>query len=151
MPKYKITKATPDLISKIKKINETCLVETYSEQIYKTLIDSTYVCLADTEPIGYILMAEMEPQNIKAKKILAGRAVCIFSFAVLPEYRRKKIGTKLMSYICKYYKMPLFLHVRKSNIIAKKMYEKFGFIIVDEDMDYYKTPVENAYCMCKKK
>ncbi len=41
------------------------------------------------------------------------------------------------------------LEVRKSNVIAIKLYENFGFGFVGERKNFYENPVENALLMTK--
>lgn len=51
----------------------------------------------------------------------------IASIAVLPGYRRKRIGTKLVEEVLKVTKGKAMVEVRKSNEIAINFYKKLGF------------------------
>jgi ribosomal-protein-alanine N-acetyltransferase len=76
----------------------------------------------------------------------------IVNIAVNPKYRKKGIGTKLLGFAIKIAKKnskkEIYLEVRKSNEIAQKLYEKFGFARVREIERYYNNG-ENGYIMRK--
>lgn len=72
------------------------------------------------------------------------------SICVKPDLRKTGIGSNLLSLAIKKSKdlglNAIFLEVRKSNIIAKKLYEKFDFVFVSERKKYY-ADGENALVM----
>jgi len=55
----------------------------------------------------------------------------IVNFAIHPDFRRKKLGTKLLVFLISHIQNQglsvISLEVRESNIIAQHLYEKFGF------------------------
>ncbi len=75
----------------------------------------------------------------------------ILNLAVHHEYRKMGIGSLLVNTIleelkgsgCKY----VYLEVRKSNIAAKRLYEKFNFKVVGIRKNYYTLPEEDACIM----
>lgn len=75
----------------------------------------------------------------------------ITNIAVLPEYRRKKIASRLIEKMIKEAKKRsltlLTLEVRCSNTAAIALYEKYGFKIIGSRKKYYTNPVEDAYIM----
>ena len=75
----------------------------------------------------------------------------IMNIAVHPEYRGNGVGSMLISKlikICPENKIEkLTLEVRKSNVLALKMYEKFGFQIKGERKNYYSDNGESAIIM----
>ena len=77
----------------------------------------------------------------------------ITNIAVLPEYRKRGIGEKLLSAlidICINENSAfLTLEVRKSNLPAISLYEKLGFECVGERKDFYEMPTENALLYTK--
>ena len=77
----------------------------------------------------------------------------VTNVAVLPEYRRRGVGSSLVAEMLKTaesLKLELLtLEVRKSNIAAQKLYEKFGFEILGERKRYYSDNGEDAYIMTK--
>ena len=77
----------------------------------------------------------------------------VTNVAVLPEYRRRGVGSSLVAEMVKTaenLKLELLtLEVRKSNVAAQKLYEKFGFEILGERKRYYSDNGEDAYIMTK--
>ncbi len=77
----------------------------------------------------------------------------ITNVAVLPEYRRKSVGSMLISEIIKSAydsKLTLLtLEVRKSNTAAQGLYKKYGFDIIGERKRYYRDNGEDAWIMTK--
>ena len=65
----------------------------------------------------------------------------ITNVAVAPEYRRRGVASRLLDGLIKYaaeQEMELLtLEVRKSNIAAQRLYEKFGFKVIGERKRYY--------------
>lgn len=85
---------------------------------------------------------------------LAADEAHITNIAVLPEYRGKKLGAALlekMIEIAKNHDVTLMtLEVRVSNVVAQKLYEKFGFQIGGLRKNYYTDNQEDAYVMWVK-
>ena len=77
----------------------------------------------------------------------------VTNVAVLPEYRRRGVGSSLVAEMVKTAESLrlelLTLEVRKSNVAAQKLYEKFGFEILGERKRYYSDNGEDAYIMTK--
>lgn len=75
----------------------------------------------------------------------------ITNIAVSPNFRRMKIGSKLIERIIKEAREKklacLNLEVRKSNLPAQKLYEKYGFSVVGERKNYYSDNKEDALIM----
>ena len=75
------------------------------------------------------------------------------NLAVDPAYRRKSVAKELLDYIldialkreCEL----IFLEVRISNEIARKVYEVAGFATVDRCTSYYDNPAEDALVMSR--
>lgn len=72
----------------------------------------------------------------------------ILNLAVDRKFRRLGIASALVSYIINYLKNNgckyIFLEVRISNEVAKKMYEKFNFRVLGIRKSYYVSPVEDG-------
>lgn len=68
----------------------------------------------------------------------------ITNIAVLKEYRKNKIATKLLNEmlkLCAEHKTAyILLEVRKSNLAAQNLYSKFNFTEELIRKDYYKNP-----------
>lgn len=77
----------------------------------------------------------------------------VTNVAVLPEYRRRGIGSRLVAEMVRVgesLKLDLLtLEVRKSNTAAQSLYEKFGFEIIGERKRYYSDNGEDAHIMIK--
>lgn len=77
----------------------------------------------------------------------------VTNIAVLPEYRRQKIASKLaekMLEICKEDEQ-IVLEVRKSNKIAISFYEKLGFESAGIRKRFYHDPDEDGITMLRRK
>lgn len=89
---------------------------------------------------------------------LMGREVAdeaeIFTFAVMPKYRRQGHGGALVSAAIDGMRSRgiknLFLEVRESNLGAIAFYERFGFSKMGYRKLYYRDPEEAAITMGKK-
>lgn len=77
----------------------------------------------------------------------------ITNVAVIPEYRQKGVGSKLIEGLIergRELRLDLLtLEVRKSNTVAQHLYKKFGFEILGERKRYYNDNGEDAYIMTK--
>jgi ribosomal-protein-alanine N-acetyltransferase len=75
----------------------------------------------------------------------------ITNIAVLPEFRGKKLGEKLFRYTMQKLIMMdvsrLSLEVRESNIVAQKMYRKFGLVPGGIRKNYYVDNQEDGIVM----
>ena len=77
----------------------------------------------------------------------------IASIAIAKDYRRRGLGYQMMQYIdrigreneCEF----AFLEVRESNLPARNLYKKCGFIDLKIKRDYYQDNHEDAYEMMK--
>lgn len=78
----------------------------------------------------------------------------ISNIAVLPAFRSKKIGFSILDSIISVCKSEgcarITLELRKSNDVARALYEKCGFICVGERPKFYSNPTETAILMDKK-
>jgi ribosomal-protein-alanine N-acetyltransferase len=71
--------------------------------------------------------------------------VHIINMAVHPDYRAQGIGKRLMQHVLNDEEV-FFLEVRVSNENAKKIYEKYGFKVINIRKGYY-ADGEDAYVM----
>ena len=94
------------------------------------------------EIIGYIIFWQI------------GQEVQISNFAVHPDYRRKGLGSSVLSRMLRIIKergaRVVVLEVRESNNSARCLYEKFGFEAAGIRRNYYSRPDEDAVVMVKK-
>ncbi len=144
-------------LDQVIKINEITLPEHYPRWFWENHLvnwgKAFYVAETDEGKIvGYVMSrVEYGLGFIVGGMVKKGH---IISIAVLPEYRRKGIGSKLLAkalealrdeYECK----EVYLEVRVSNTPAIKMYEKHGFKIVERIPMYY-VDGEDAYLMARE-
>lgn len=78
----------------------------------------------------------------------------ITNIAVLPEFRRAGVGSRLVEAVIKkaleLELSLLTLEVRKSNMAAQGLYSKYGFEIIGERKRYYSDNREDALIMTKR-
>ena len=72
----------------------------------------------------------------------------LYRIAVLEKFRRNGIASQLMDYFQKACisrgVAAAFLEVRASNISARRLYEKYGFVFLGTRRNYYTEPKEDA-------
>ncbi len=77
----------------------------------------------------------------------------IANVAVWPEYRRRRVASRLLNVFFDFAQAHalrfISLEVRRSNIAAIALYQKFGFIEVGCRRNYYVKPKEDALIMTK--
>lgn len=79
----------------------------------------------------------------------------VTNVAILPEYRGRKLGEKLMDELIQHAKargaVSMTLEVRTTNTVAQGLYEKFGFTSRGIRRNYYTDTKEDALIMwCDK-
>ena len=75
----------------------------------------------------------------------------IYRIAVLPDYRRRGVAYRLLSYALKTERGRglecVFLEVREGNLAARGLYRSYGFSEYGKRKNYYKNPTEDAVVM----
>ncbi|AIF42400.1 ribosomal protein S18-alanine N-acetyltransferase [Virgibacillus sp. SK37] len=110
---------------------------------YQELVDNDYahyfVMEADKKIIGY------------AGVWLVVDDAQITNIAIMPDYRGNKLGEKLFGFTIQQILLlggtRLSLEVRKSNIIAQRLYRKFGLVPGGIRKNYYTDNQEDAIVM----
>lgn len=78
----------------------------------------------------------------------------IESIVIKKDFQRKGIGSLLINFIFEYAKTNninnIFLEVRKSNIPAIQLYNKYGFYQINTRKNYYINPNEDALILKKE-
>jgi [ribosomal protein S18]-alanine N-acetyltransferase len=78
----------------------------------------------------------------------------INNLAVLPEARRTGVATMLLDYVLKegasLGAQRATLEVRRSNDVARRLYEGFGFSVTSVRRAYYTNPVEDALVLWRE-
>ena len=113
--------------------------ETYRQEVEKNKYAHYFVIEVDKVLIGFvgIWLVRDEAQ--------------ITNIAIHPNYRGYKLGEKLfgfaVQYVINHGATRLSLEVRKSNIVAQKLYEKFGLVAGGIRKGYYPDNGEDAIVM----
>lgn len=137
-------------------INRKCLPENYPERFFRTIyseLPSAFiVCEINSTVIGYT-MARIESGLSHYSIFHRAKKGHTVSIAILPEYRRRGFGSKLLKEsieaMIQQGATELFLEVRMSNDAAIKLYESMGYKILKEIRHYYRD-FEGAYLMALK-
>jgi len=137
-------------------INRICLPENYAPyfflDLYERFPETFIVAEEDGEIVGYV-MCRIETGLPDFGLLGIAKRGHVISIAVLPEHRRKGIGTALMKEAMAgmkgYKSKECYLEVRVSNTPAVKLYEKLGFEASRVVRGYY-ADGEDAYIMSLK-
>ncbi len=138
-----IIKMTADHAKALAELDKECFAVPWSEKSFREETENAlaryFVAEKDGKIIGY------------GGVWVVGEEGQITNIAVLPEYRRCGVASLLLEKIleectglCR-----IVLEVRKSNIGAISLYEKFGFKNVGERKNFYHSPTENAIIMIR--
>ena len=155
MEEYKIREFKPEDLDAVVRINRENLPENYPSFFFKIHYENFpkafIVAEANGKVVGYI-MCRVETGKLYTRDGV-GRQGHIVSLAVVPEMRRKGIGTSLMKRaleaLYNVYKVDeYYLEVRVSNTPAISLYKKLGFKPAKVIRGYY-LDGEDAYLMVK--
>jgi ribosomal-protein-alanine N-acetyltransferase len=138
------------------EINLVCLPENYPpyffRDIHNRFPETFIVAERDGVIIGYI-MCRIERGLSEFKTFGFSKKGHVISIAVLPEYRLKGIGLRLINTAIQkmllYEAKECFLEVRVSNTPAVELYKTLGFKIKSHMSSYY-ADGEPAYKMTKE-
>lgn len=128
----------------------------FPESFFKKIFTKEYHCIfaytnKTNELIGFIIIKVFhnhDDDDNEAKDSGLNRAE-ILALAVIKEFQRKNIGSRLLIealyklYIMNIYKVELM--VQESNLAALGLYMKYGFIVKERINDYYSKFNENYY------
>ena len=127
----------------IAEIEQYCFSTPWTEKQVKSCDNSTvfFLAKADGKTVGYGGMYTVLDEGY------------ITNIGVMPDYRRRGIGAKLVSKLIDYSVRNslsfLSLEVRVSNIAAIKLYDSFGFKEVGKRKNFYSNPKEDALIMTR--
>ena len=140
-----ITRMTRDDVHEIAELEKICFTLPWSEKSFRDEMANrlaVYFTAKDNgKCVGYAGFWNVSGEGD------------VTNVAVLPEYRRRGVGSSLVAEMIKTAEKlkleMLTLEVRKSNTAAQKLYEKFGFEILGERKRYYSDNGEDAYIMTR--
>lgn len=133
-----------DDIENVLKVDQQIFSASWTEDIYKhEILDNQYahyfVVEADGQIIGF------------AGLWIVDHAAQVTNIGILEKYRGYNIGEKLFGFTLQYAinqgVTRLSLEVRISNIVAQKMYRKFGLVPGEVIKEYYTDNGEDALVM----
>ncbi|MCH8874165.1 ribosomal protein S18-alanine N-acetyltransferase [candidate division KSB1 bacterium] len=110
-----------------------------ADEVLENSLSFAYVVEKDHLVIGYAIFWRVDTE------------AHLMDFAVDKKHRRKKIGSSLLSYLIKDWKLKKVqtghLEVRRSNDAARNMYLKYGFELTGVRKNYYSKEKEDAILM----
>jgi len=152
-----IRRARREDLPRIIEINRKCLPENYPEWFFEDHLrnwgKAFYVAeVPEAGVVGYVMTRVEHGVGVVVKGFV--KRGHIVSIAVLPEYRRRGIGTRLMQAAMRslkeeYGAREVYLEVRVSNTPAIRLYEKLGFRKIYVIPHYY-LDGEDAYLMARE-
>lgn len=142
---FEIVRMKEEHIQSVAQLERDCFSVPWSENALREEIDNSvsrfFVCLFDGVVFGYGGM-----------HIMSGECY-IDNIAVNVSHRRQNIGSLLTEKLIETAKEEgaefISLEVRKSNIPAISLYEKYGFVSVGVRKNFYDKPTEDAFIMTK--
>lgn len=100
------------------------------------------VCETDTKPIGFLAARQAADQAE------------VLNLAVHTDFRRHGAASALLIAALDTFQQSavtrVFLELRASNLAARALYERHGFVPAGSRKAYYRDPLEDAICMGKK-
>ena len=127
----------------IAEIERRCFSTPWTTEQIKSSEDTTVFFLAkdNSQVVGYGGMYTVLDEGY------------VTNIGVLPEYRRRGIGSKIVSKLIDFSKEKslsfISLEVRVSNTAAIKLYKSFGFEEVGNRKNFYRFPTEDALIMTR--
>jgi ribosomal-protein-alanine N-acetyltransferase len=138
----------PDDIDEVLRVEQASFANPWTREMYLAELEhrgTSYCYIAredDGEAVGFCsfwrILDELHINNL----------------AVLPEKRRSGIATALLKFVmhegARLGAQRATLEVRRSNEVARRLYEQFGFAVDVERRAYYTHPVEDALVLWRE-
>lgn len=140
-----ILKMKADDIEEVLKIQQESNLSYWSFEDYKGEIDRedsfSIVAKNNNQTVGFLVARLIKVENCAE----------LYNIGVDLNFRRKKVGEKLLESLVKYgfdnNLEKVFLEVRESNQTAIKFYLKNKFAVIGKRKNFYSNPTENAILM----
>jgi ribosomal-protein-alanine N-acetyltransferase len=138
---------TPEVLDELIAIEEIAFTNPWTREMYLAELQNPDVsaCYLARDPDGraigfcscWLVLDELHINNL----------------AVLPEFRRRGVATALLARVAADATgrgaTRAMLEVRRSNVEAQRLYERFGFRVSAVRLRYYSNPVEDALVLWK--
>jgi ribosomal-protein-alanine N-acetyltransferase len=115
-----------------------------------------YLAELENPQVSYVYVARDEERRIVGYCAFwrVGDELHINNLAVAPSYRRSGIASALLRRVLQEGRLlgahRAMLEVRRSNTVALRMYEQFGFVVRGVRPAYYSQPVEDALVLWRE-
>lgn len=153
-----VKRLTKEQAALVKQMEQICRLSPWSVEDYISEIQNeNSVCLIiekNSRGVGF-LISRLITSDYNSPINQNEANICeIYNIAIMPEYRKQKLGTILLKNL---YKIchennidEIWLEVRKQNTGALIFYERHHFESVYERKNYYSNPVDAAIVMRRK-
>lgn len=134
----------PDDLDEIMEIEKLSFTSPWTKRLFEETLASpiatSFVIKKGSETIGYIMIYSVTDE------------AHILNIAVHPDYRCRGYASALIQYALDYfgksYIHEFFLEVREGNMVAIRLYQRFGFEKIGKRKRYYPETNEDALVMC---
>lgn len=136
-----IVKMTIEDAPELAVLDKACFSVPWSEKSFSEEAEN---------PIATYFLAKMDEKIVGYCGVwLVSGEGQITNIAVLPEYRKNGIASRLLKKVMEHSKgaEQIILEVRESNAPAIGLYEKFGFFKAGIRKNFYHSPTENGITM----
>lgn len=140
---YTICKMKKDDVDSIKFLEEELNINILSKN---SILDDL-----DNDNFSYFILKDTKKQNCIVGYVATSHvldSMDIISIVIKKDYQRIGLASYLLKYVIDFAKQKnitkILLEVRKSNLPAQKLYEKYNFRKISIRKNYYNNPVEDA-------
>jgi len=139
--KHSIRRARPDDIDQIMEIEGSCFSDPWQRRSMTSLIDDSRVFFLVAEAVGGVIKGYVTAWFVLNEGEIG-------NLAVAPQWRAGGLGSSLLDEVISHSDergiRMLFLEVRESNAVARRLYASRGFVEIGRRSRYYRRPVEDA-------
>ncbi|MDR1334184.1 MAG: ribosomal protein S18-alanine N-acetyltransferase [Holosporaceae bacterium] len=127
----------------ISQIHQSCFADGWSKDFFLDALSNKifFGFLSKDDKADKADKADFAHGFILGKIVL--EEIEIITFCVLPQFQNEGVGKSLLGSIDNYAKdhvvRQIFLEVSEDNLIARRLYEKFGYQKISERKNYYQT------------
>jgi ribosomal-protein-alanine N-acetyltransferase len=133
-----------DDLPSVQEIEAACYPDPWPETGFSSELESTappVVAEVGGHTVGYLC------------RMLGPQELHITNIAVHSEFRRNGIARRLLQdtveFAAQHNCLWIYLDVRPSNVAARTLYERFGFVEIFRRKKYYNTPPEDGLVMAR--